>query len=82
MGLTVVGGLIATYVSFKIDYVWTSGDAELNVQTDILDQIMPAMFPLVYTLLMYWLLKKGHSPLMLIGLTVVVGLLGSFFKIM
>lgn len=82
VGLTVVGGLIATYVSFKIDYVWTSGDAELNVQTDILDQIMPAMFPLVYTLLMYWLLKKGRSPLMLIGLTVVVGLLGSFFKIM
>lgn len=82
VGLTVVGGLIATYVAFNIDYVWKSGEAELNVQADILDQIMPAVIPLAYTLLMYWLLKKGRSPLMLIGLTVVVGLLGSFLKVM
>lgn len=82
VGLTVVGGLIATYVAFNIDYIWKSGEAELNVQTDILDQIMPAAIPLAYTLLMYWLLKKGRSPLMLIGLTVIVGLLGSFLKIM
>lgn len=82
VGLTVVGGLIATYVSFSIDYVWKSGESELNVQTDVLDQIMPAMLPLAYTLLMYWLLKKGRSPLVLIGVTVVVGLIGSFFGIL
>lgn len=82
VGLTVVGGLIATYVQLKVDYVWKSGEAELNVQKDILDAIMPAMIPLAYTLLMYWLLKKGRSPLMLIGITVVVGLLGSLLKIM
>jgi|SRR5690625_1646684 len=82
VGLTVVGGLIATYVELKVDYVWKSGEAELNVQQDILDAIMPAMIPMAYTLLMYWLLKKGRSPLMLIGLTVVVGLLGSLLKIM
>ncbi|WP_226035932.1 PTS system mannose/fructose/sorbose family transporter subunit IID [Aquibacillus saliphilus] len=82
VGLTVVGGLIATYVSFNIDYAWVSGEAELNVQTDILDQIMPALLPLAYTLLVYWLLKKGRSPIALIGLTVVVGLLGSFLGVM
>ncbi|MEC5423435.1 PTS system mannose/fructose/sorbose family transporter subunit IID [Virgibacillus sp. C22-A2] len=82
VGLTVVGGLIATYVTFQIDYIWTSGEAELNVQADIMDQIMPAMLPLAYTLLVYWFLKKGRSPLVLIGLTVLVGLLGSFFGIM
>ncbi|NWO15100.1 PTS system mannose/fructose/sorbose family transporter subunit IID, partial [Virgibacillus sp.] len=82
VGLTVVGGLIATYVSFKIDYTWTQGESELNVQTDILDQIMPALLPLAYTLLVYWLLKKGRSPLTLIGLTVVVGLIGSYFGVM
>ncbi|UOQ91950.1 PTS system mannose/fructose/sorbose family transporter subunit IID [Halobacillus shinanisalinarum] len=82
VGLTVVGGLIATYVALKTDYVWTSGEAKLDIQTDVLDQIMPAMLPLAYTLLMYWLLKKGRSPLLLIGLTVVVGLIGSYFNIL
>src|SRR5699024_11577228 len=39
VGITVVGGLIATYVAFEIDYVWVSGEAELDIQTDVLDQI-------------------------------------------
>lgn len=82
VGLTVVGGLIATYVAFQVDYVWDQGESELNIQTDVLDKIMPAMLPLAYTLLMYWLLKKGRSPLALIGVTVVVGLIGSFFNIL
>ncbi|MGE7184351.1 PTS system mannose/fructose/sorbose family transporter subunit IID [Peribacillus sp. NPDC006672] len=82
VGLTVVGGLIATYVAFNVEYVWKSGDAKLNIQSDVLDMIMPAMLPLLYTLLMYWFLKKGRSPLMLIGLTVVVGLIGSYFNIL
>ncbi|WP_066191753.1 PTS system mannose/fructose/sorbose family transporter subunit IID [Gracilibacillus timonensis] len=82
VGLTVVGGLIATYVALQIDYVWVQGESELNIQTEVLDQIMPAMLPLAYTLLMYWLLKKGWSPLMLIGITVVLGLIGSLLGIM
>ncbi|WP_164217774.1 PTS system mannose/fructose/sorbose family transporter subunit IID [Virgibacillus sp. YIM 98842] len=82
VGLTVVGGLIATYVAFQIDYVWVQGESELNIQTDVLDQIMPAMLPLAYTLLMFWFLKKGRSPLTLIGITVIVGLLGSYLGIM
>lgn len=82
VGLAVVGGLIATYVSFNVSYIWTSGESELNVQAEVLDMIMPAMLPLAYTLLMYGLLKKGRSPLVLIGVTVVVGLLGSFFNIL
>lgn len=82
VGLTVVGGLVATYVTFNIEYVWVSGEAELSIQADVLDQIMPALIPLAYTFLMYWLLKKGRSPLVLIGVTVIVGLVGSFFNIL
>ncbi|MUK87618.1 PTS N-acetylgalactosamine transporter subunit IID [Ornithinibacillus sp. L9] len=82
VGLTVVGGLIATYVAFNVSYVWKSGEAELAIQADVLDQIMPAMLPLGYTLLMYWLLKKGRSPITLIGITVIVGLLGAYFNIL
>lgn len=82
VGLTVVGGLIAAYVNFKISYTWTMGKASISVQKDILDKIMPAMVPLAYTLLMYWLLKKGWSPIWLIIITVCVGLLGSLAGVM
>lgn len=82
VGTTVVGALIATYVTFEIDYIWTSGEAELNIQTDVLDPIMPALLPLAYTLGMYFLLKKGLSPLWLIAITLVVGLIGSLLNIM
>lgn len=82
VGLAVVGGLIATYVDFSIDYTWTHGEAELDIQKEVLDEIMPALIPLGYTLLMYWLLKKGLSPLWLILITVVIGLLGSLLHVM
>jgi N-acetylgalactosamine PTS system EIID component len=82
VGLTVVGGLIATYVAFNVAYVWKSGDAELAIQADVLDQIMPGLLPLAYTLLMYWLLKKGRSPITLIVITVIVGLVGAYFGIL
>ena len=43
---------------------------------------MPGLLPLLYTVFCYWLLKKGRSPLALIGMTVVIGLVGSFIGIM
>lgn len=75
VGLAVVGGLIAQYVDFSIDYTWEKGD--LDIQEDVLDDIMPMMIPLGYTLLMFWLLKKGVSPIWLILITIVVGLIVS-----
>ncbi|RYL95901.1 PTS system mannose/fructose/sorbose family transporter subunit IID [Sporolactobacillus sp. THM7-4] len=82
VGLTVVGGLIAAFVNFKITYVWSMGKTNIKVQEGILDKIMPAMIPLAYTLLMYWLLKKGWSPIWLIVTTVVIGLLGALSGVM
>lgn len=38
---------------------------------------MPKLLPLAYTFFCYWLLKKGISPLTLIGMTVLIGLLDS-----
>lgn len=82
VGLAVVGGLIATYVDFSIDYTWSYGEEDLDIQADVLDKIMPALIPLGYTMLMYWLLKKGVSPIYLIIITVIVGLIGSGLGIM
>lgn len=37
---------------------------------------MPNMLPLAYTLFMYYLLNKNYSPVKLILLTIVVGVVG------
>ncbi|WP_282171526.1 PTS system mannose/fructose/sorbose family transporter subunit IID [Cytobacillus firmus] len=76
VGLTVVGGLIASFVQLKANLVIHAGKAEIALQEDLLDKIMPNMLPLGYTLLMYYLLKRGLSPVILILITVVIGIIG------
>ncbi|KGQ70929.1 PTS system N-acetylgalactosamine-specific transporter subunit IID [Chelonobacter oris] len=78
VGMTVIGALVATYIRFNTTLEITAGDAVVKVQTDVIDKLMPAFFPLVYTLIMYWLVKKGWSPLRLIILTVTLGIVGRF----
>ncbi|MDQ0148770.1 PTS system mannose/fructose/sorbose family transporter subunit IID [Eubacterium multiforme] len=76
VGLTVVGGLIASMVNLKTTLVITAGQAEVKLQEGVLDAVMPNILPLAYTFLMYKLLKKGKSPVMLIVVTVVLGIAG------
>ncbi|CQR46285.1 Mannose permease IID component [Paraliobacillus sp. PM-2] len=82
VGIAVVGALIASYVNFKLDWTIQAGEIPVNIQEEVLDSIMPALLPLLYTIFCFWLLKKGRSPLTLIGVTVVVGLLGSLIGIL
>ncbi|MDT2258927.1 PTS system mannose/fructose/sorbose family transporter subunit IID [Paenibacillus larvae] len=76
VGLTVVGALIASFVKVQTSFVIHAGQAEIALQKDLLDKIMPNILPLGYTLLMYFLLKKGLSPVMLILITVIIGIIG------
>ncbi|CAG9703408.1 PTS system, mannose/fructose/sorbose-family IID component [Clostridium neonatale] len=78
VGLTVVGGLIASMVKLKTTMVIAVGsavgDSAVKVQEGVLDAVMPNMLALGYTLLMYKLLKKGYSPVKLITITVIMGI--------
>lgn len=76
VGLTVVGALIASYINIKIPLVITAGEAKVALQADVLDKVLPNLLPFAYTILMYYLLKREFSPVMLIGITVVIGLVG------
>lgn len=76
VGLTVIGALIASYISLKIPVVVTAGQAKVALQADVLDKIIPNLLPFAYTVFMYYLLKKNFSPVKLIGLTVVIGVVG------
>lgn len=62
LGLTVVGALIPSVIKADTPFVFHSGDVSLSVQ-EILDQIMPALFPVLLVGFVYWLLglKKMNS---------------------
>ena len=78
VGMTVIGALVATYVRLSTTLEITAGDAVVKLQTDVIDKLMPAFLPLVYTLVMFWLVRRGWSPLRLIGITVALGIVGKF----
>lgn len=78
VGMTVIGALVATYVRLGTTLEITAGDAVVKLQADVLDKLMPAFLPLIYTLAMYALIRRGWSPLRLIVITVVLGIVGKF----
>ena len=61
VGLTVVGALVATYIHLDFGLILTAGKKVVNLQTDVIDKVMPKLLPLLYALFMYWLLKKGKN---------------------
>lgn len=82
VGMTVIGALVATYVRLSTTAEIQAGDAVVKLQADVIDKLMPSFLPLVYTLGMYALVKRGWSPLKLIGITVTLGVVGRFAGIL
>lgn len=78
VGMTVIGALVATYVRLSTTLEITAGNAVVKLQSDVIDKLMPAFLPLVYTLTMFWLVRRGWSPLRLIVLTVALAIIGKF----
>ena len=84
LGITVIGGLIASYVhinvvtSFAIDSTHS-----VALHQDFFDKVFPNILPMAYTLLMYYFLrvKKAH-PVLLIGVTFVLSIVCSAFGIL
>ncbi|MDE9453342.1 PTS system mannose/fructose/sorbose family transporter subunit IID [Xenorhabdus bovienii] len=76
VGMTVIGALVASYVHLSTPLVMKAGEAKVALQTDVLDKLIPNLLPLCFTLLVYWLMKRGFSPVKLIGITVVFGVVG------
>lgn len=82
LGLTVVGALIPSVVSYRLNLSFTFGEVALNIQ-EMLDKILPGLVPLAVVFLSYWLLgkKKMNSTRLiwvLIALGMVLGNLQTF----
>ena len=73
LGIFVVGGLIANYGGTSLRIV--VGDPAINIQ-GLLDGVLPKLIPLLITLGIYVLIKKGWTPVKCIILTLVGGILG------
>lgn len=83
MGLSVVGALIATSVKINTGLQFAVGEVSLNVQSEILDKIMPSLLPVLLTLLIYKLLgNKKWTATKLILLIIAIALVCSFFGIL
>ena len=78
LGIFVVGGLIANYGGTSPRIV--VGDPAINIQ-GLLDGVLPKLIPLLITLGIYVLIKKGWTPVKCIILILVVGILGCAFGI-
>jgi len=78
LGLTVVGALTATVVQLKTKLSLTVGPQTVSIQTDVLDKILKGALPLGLTLLIWWLLARKRSPLTVIVLVFVLGLVGTW----
>lgn len=74
----IVGGFIPALVTMNIPIKYTSGKTTISIQ-ETLDNLMPGVLGLLYTGLMYYLIsKKKVSPIKLIFLTMVIGIIGVY----
>ena len=81
LGVFIVGALTSNYGGTTVALEIANGDSPIVIQS-ILDGVLPKLIPLSITLGLYFLLKKkGWSPVMCIGLLLVVGLLGALIGI-
>ena len=93
LGVFIVGALISNYgggtkLGISIPNGQTVGedgktmvDVFINIQ-DYLNQVLPCLIPLLFTLMCYVLLKKKNwTPVKCIGLFLVIGVVGAIFGI-
>lgn len=84
LGITVIGALIATYVSIELlPVIQVAGGIEVSIQTAFFDTIFPKLLPMAYTLLMFYLLKKKQtSPVVLIIATIILAIICSYMNLL
>ncbi|GAA4519475.1 PTS system mannose/fructose/sorbose family transporter subunit IID [Actinoallomurus oryzae] len=81
VGLAVTGALVATLLTVSTPLAYHKGHETLKVQQS-LDQVLPAMLPLAATLIVFWLVRRRVSAVVvLLGVTV-VGLVGGYFGVL
>jgi len=79
--MAVIGGITALYVKARAPLVIATVDSQQVQLQFILDQIMPSLLPLAFTLFAYWLIKYknvsyGKAAVILFLVALALGILG------
>lgn len=80
VGLMVIGAMSASMVRFQTGLSFNVGGTNFQLQ-EYLNQIFPLLLPLLFTLFMFGLLKKGHKSTTLLLITIAVGIFGALLGI-
>ncbi|EJT6341037.1 PTS system mannose/fructose/sorbose family transporter subunit IID [Clostridium perfringens] len=87
IGVTVISGLAVSFTKIQIAYKYTAqmpdgAEKVVSIQ-EMLDKIAPALLPALYTIFIFYLIKKRKwTTYHLVILTIVLGILGSVLKIL
>lgn len=81
VGLIVVGALVATWLNITTPIAYTYEETTIALQ-GTLDAITPKLIPLLFTLFVYFGIRKGISTLRIMGILIVIGLIGGYFGIL
>ncbi|AYE37246.1 PTS system mannose/fructose/sorbose family transporter subunit IID [Companilactobacillus zhachilii] len=60
LGVLVIGGLIPSVVKVIVPFKLVIGKKTMDIQTEVLDQILPALVPIALVALAYWMLGRKH----------------------
>ncbi|ACD24407.1 PTS system mannose/fructose/sorbose family transporter subunit IID [Clostridium botulinum] len=82
LGTLVMGGLVGRFVDLKTNISFNMGEVDFSLQTDLLDKLMPGLIPFALTLIVLQMVKKGVSPIKIMGILIgagaILGALGIF----
>lgn len=72
----VCGGFISALVYVTLNVQYVNGDTIISLQKT-LDDLIPNLIPLIYTMIMYWLInKKKINIVLLMFITILIGVAG------
>ncbi len=81
IGMLVIGSMVSSMVT--VDLVLSIGDGDSAILlNDVINEIMPQMLPLLVTMLLFWLIRKGQKVNMLLLWIVVVSIACCFLGIL
>lgn len=73
LGTLVMGGLVGRFVNLQTNISFKMGEVDFSLQTDLLDKLMPGLIPFVLTLMVLQMVKKGVSPIKIMGILIAAG---------
>lgn len=84
VGIMVIGGLIATYISLQLTVSVPLNDGfAVDLQTELLDKIFPNILAIGYVATLYYFLKKKNvNPAILIVVTFAIVLVCSYLGVL